>query len=168
MDLHRALRRAPRLALAAVVTAHLSFAVSCRRAADSCDACQRETCVGIRFTVAFEDGTEKRLCCPRCASHVVSQAGGLSQVIRLEARDFESGAAVDARRAVYVDGSDVQPCSAPGTRPGEHGCCDVLAMDRCRPSLLAFATREGAGAFARSHGGAVKAFDQLGFGGGAP
>jgi hypothetical protein len=146
----------------------LALLASCARVDDSCDVCERETCRGIRFSVTFTDGSEKLTCCPRCASHVVAQAGGLEEVSRLEARDFASGEPVSARKATYVEGSDMEHCrgeSAKAVRRGmDGGCCDVLAMDRCRPSLLAFGSAEKAAEFARLHGGTVKSFDDLRFG----
>ena len=43
----------------------------------------------------------------------------------------------------------------------ERGCCMTQTYDRCLPSLLAFASRSRAEAFAREHGGEVKTFAEL-------
>ena len=139
---------------------------SCSRKPESCDVCRRETCLGIRFEVEFRHGGRKKLCCPRCASHVVAQAGGMGNVTRLTAHDFETGGRLDALSALYLDGSDVRHCKIQPPERGrtEDGCCTVLEMDRCQPSLLAFRTREAAEAVARNHGGVVQTFDELRFG----
>jgi nitrous oxide reductase accessory protein NosL len=85
-------------------------------------------------------------------------------VASLEATDFATGRRLDAHRAVYVDGSDFEHCSAPKSEPISPGCCAEMRYDRCLPSLIAFATRESALDFMKEHGGALRGFEDLRFG----
>jgi hypothetical protein len=65
---------------------------------------------------------------------------------------------------VYVEGSDVTPCSSmhEGTPPvDERGCCMKAVYDRCLPSVLAFRSRERAESFAKEHGGTVKTLAEI-------
>ena len=161
---HRSWRRAALLAGSGVALLGLLFiAAACRAQAAICDVCKRDECTALAFRIEYADGGQQVTCCPRCASHAVAEAGG-RQVARLVARDFATGLEVDARSALYVDGSDVEHCKAPREERTEPGCCRELAYDRCLPSLIAFGSIDSARAFSRDHGGAVRRFEELSFG----
>lgn len=117
----------------------------------------------MTFRVEFADGGVQKTCCPRCASHAVAEAGD-RDVSRLFARDFATGREIDARAAVFVDGSDFEHCSVPKEDRSAPGCCRVLAYDRCLPSLIAFASPDDADRFMHEHGGTLRSFDDLSFG----
>jgi hypothetical protein len=152
-------------AAAVLAVALLSFlaAQACRESRASCAVCGRAECRALAFRVEYEDGASQETCCARCASHAVAQEKDRA-VARLEARDFATGKRVDARSAVYVEGSDVEHCSAPKAERGSQGCCMEMAYDRCLPSLIAFERREAASAFIEEHGGRLKSFADLRFG----
>lgn len=151
------------LAGAAIFLAVAGCLSGCRARAASCDLCGRDECTALTFRVEYADGGEQVTCCPRCASHAVAESGG-REVARLVARDFATGREIDARVATFVDGSDVEHCSAPKEQRAEPGCCRELAYDRCLPSLIAFGDPAAAERFARDHGGIRRSFPELGFG----
>ena len=136
---------------------------ACRAQAASCDVCGRDECKALTFRVEYADGGVQVTCCPRCASHAVAQAHGRA-VSRLRARDFATGQEIDARSAIYLDGSDVEHCKVHKEEPSPQSCCRVLTYDRCLPSLIAFGSREVAEAFSKEHGGTVRTFEDLDFG----
>jgi hypothetical protein len=121
-----------------------------------CEVCRRELHPGAGFTIAGPDGARQRTCCPRCGLRVVIQRGGKA----LEAVDFQTGKAIPAADAVYVEGSDIMECcSGSGFRTDE-GTYSDIQYDRCLPTLVAFARREDAAAAAREHGGRVIGFEE--------
>ncbi len=126
--------------------------------------CGRDECTALAFRVEYADGGEQVTCCPKCASHAVAESGG-RDVARLLARDFATGREVDARGALYVEGSDFEHCSAPREKGTAASCCRVLSYDRCLPSLIAFGSHESAQRFMRENGGVLRTFADLGFGG---
>ena len=153
-------RRTRLPALAALLIALLLAACS-RNAV--CDVCKRDECAAMTFRIEYADGGSQRTCCPRCGAHALKEAAG-REVRRLEAHDFASGRPIDARQAVYVDGSDMEHCSGARETPAAQDCCRSLQYDRCLPSLVAFASREEAAAFMQEHGGRLRGFDELPFG----
>jgi hypothetical protein len=128
-----------------------------------CDVCRRDECAALAFRIEYEDGGVQQTCCPRCGSHAVAESGG-RRVARLLARDFATGSTIDAHEALYVEGSDLEHCSAAREARSSADCCRVLEYDRCLPSLVAFATPDQAAAFVRDHGGWVRRFKDLRFG----
>jgi len=145
----------------AAVLAALVPVLSCETAAARCAMCHREECRNLAFTIHLTDGSKVDMCCPRCALRYLAREN--PDVARLEVRDFATAKRLDARTATFVEGSDVHPCSASHEGPpkDERGCCLAPVYDRCLPSVLAFADRGTAEAFARQHGGFVKPFDAL-------
>lgn len=154
------------LGAAVLLAAALAAFPACGPAGAHCDVCDRDECTALAFRVEYTDGGAQTTCCPRCASHAVKEAHEKSgrQVARLRARDFATGGEIDAREALYVEGSDVEHCMSRKEEPTPQSCCRVLTYDRCLPSLVAFSTRESAEAFIRDHGGELRSFDQLQFG----
>jgi hypothetical protein len=116
----------------------------------------------MTFRIEYADGESQQTCCPRCGAHALEEAGG-REVRRLEAHDFATGRPIDARQAVYVDGSDMEHCSGDRGSPSPDSGRS-LHYDRCLPSLVAFASREDAAAFMQEHGGRLRGFDELPFG----
>ncbi len=144
-----------RIALVAVlaVLAALGYAGwrSVRASAgETCSVCRRDVHARSR-TVGLMNGKRVVFCCPACAYSEEQQAAGVRIT---EMTDFLTGVKVPAANAYLVRGSDVNLCAA-----HEHVPIDAdkraaeVAFDRCRPGLLAFATRAGAEAFMAEHGG---------------
>ncbi|HXG32736.1 MAG TPA: hypothetical protein VNJ11_05180 [Bryobacteraceae bacterium] len=73
----------------------------------------------------------------------------------LQFTDFESLRPLRPEETFLVSGSDVNLCTRrePLVDASKHAFEEHY--DRCSPSFLAFASRERAEAFARSHGGTV-------------
>ena len=139
----------------------LLLAAACVSSAPSCSQCGRAECKNLAFSVVSPDHVE-RTCCPRCGLRYLRDEK--PQVTRLEVRSFDDAATLDARFALYVEGSDVHPCAHPADstpRVDERGCCLETVYDRCEPSLVAFATADAANAFAREHGGFVRSWSEL-------
>ena len=135
--------------------------LACPSAQPSCRQCGRDECKNLAFSVV-SPGHVERTCCPRCGLRYLREAR--PEVTRLEVRSFADGTTLDARRAYYVEDSDVHPCSHPaGATPpvDERGCCLKAVYDRCEPSLVAFATREAAEAFSGEHGGFVRTWSDI-------
>ena len=142
------------VALAAIVAA-------CSRHAAECGQCGRAECRNLAFDIHLKNGKVVQTCCPRCGLHYLDDEH--PEVASLGVKDFDTAKRLDAAAAFYVEGSDVHPCSAMGgPEPmDERGCCMKTVYDRCLPSLLAFASRQKAEAFANDHGGSVKTFAEL-------
>ncbi len=136
---------------------------ACGAQAAECDICGRHEFSALAFRVEYADGDVIHTCCPRCASHAVATHPG-REIARLVAHDFTTGKELDARSAVYLDGSDFEHCTAPKEERISPGTATTLAYDRCLPSLIAFSSTADAEAFQRDHGGTIKSFDQIGFG----
>lgn len=151
-----------RFALAAAGAALVVVALACG-SGPMCRVCQRSECGNLTFTIRLQDRSKVETCCARCALHYLDSEK--PAVASMTVRDFDTAEALDASSAVYVDGSDVTPCSAMHASTGpprdERGCCMRPVYDRCLPSLLAFSTRDRALAFVREHGGKPTTFGEL-------
>ena len=150
------------LALLLVAVAGLSPAAGCRASASRCAVCDRAECRNMVFSIHFSSGKTVETCCPRCGLHFI--ASQHAPVASLAVRSFDTGSLLDARRAFYVEGSSLTPCSSAkqGLPKDERGCCANPVYDRCLPSLLAFETRSKAESFAREFGGFARVFSELG------
>jgi hypothetical protein len=144
-----------------LLTVALAASTACTHHAAACAQCGRAECRNLAFDIRLADGKVVQTCCPRCGLHYL--AGSHPPVASLAVRDFDTAMRIDANTALYVDGSDVHPCtSMAGPQPmEERGCCMKTDYDRCLPSLLAFASKAKAEAFADDHGGTVKTFAEL-------
>jgi len=138
----------PGAAIAAIIVAALP-SWSCRAQAANCDVCGRHEFSALAFRVKYVDGAEVNSCCPRCASHAVAMHRA-RPIAKLIAHDFATGKEIDARMAVYLDGSDFEHCDARKKERNTPGSLTMLAYDRCLPSVIAFASMSNAEAFARS------------------
>ncbi len=136
-------------------------AAGCSASASTCPQCGRPECRNLSFTVQLRGGDEVRTCCPRCGLHYLAHEH--PEVAALRVRDFLTARSLDASRAIFVEGSDVAPCCrAEGPPPRDPTGAGLKPVyDRCLPSLLAFASRADAEAFAREHGGRLKTFADL-------
>jgi len=147
--------------VAALIAALALFAAACGAAAGRCPECDRHECLNMTFSIHMKDGRTVRTCCPRCGLRFIraDRAG----VDSLTVKDFATAASLDATAAFYVEGSDVSPCTMtrPNSPKDERGCCLSPVYDRCLPSLVGFASKTRAEAFAREHGGTVKLFVEL-------
>src|ERR1039458_999995 len=99
-------------------------------------------------------------CCARCGMH--AQVSG-SQGNRgpAWATDVNTGEAVKADSATYVEGGNVQYCThgdQPMTR--EPNGVSMREYDRCLPTLVAFKTAAEAEAYQQQHGGRVLGYPQ--------
>jgi len=142
-----------------VMALGVALIVGCARSQHVCAVCNRGECKGMAFRMTLEGGKTIETCCPRCGLHYLEANHVTAH--RMEATDFATGGWVDATRAVYVSDSDVHPCATLETRRDPQGCCMTKAYDRCLPSLVAFATKDEAGAFQKDHGGQMISYEQI-------
>jgi hypothetical protein len=149
--------RAALLAIFAVVA--LGYAGwSALRQPDVCYACKRAMHEHSR-TVALVNGHARQFCCPACALSQHEQAGKPVTIERLTS--YLTGKPLLPGDAFLVRGSNVNMCARTQEiidaekRPAD------LHYDRCAPSLIAFAQRDEAAAFARDHGGEVLPFREV-------
>ncbi|MBL8234408.1 MAG: hypothetical protein JNL98_38275, partial [Bryobacterales bacterium] len=124
-----------------------------------CMACQRPI-HGNSRTIALVDGRRGAYCCPACALSEHIQRSKPVDVLSLT--DHLTGNKLDPSGAYLVRGSSHNACThhqqqqaSADKRPLE------THFDRCAPSILAFATRDQAAAFARDNGGRVVSFEEL-------
>jgi hypothetical protein len=129
-----------------------------RPRAEECYACIRPIHAHSK-TVAVVDGHARLFCCPACA---LSQHQQMGKPIKItQVTSFLTGKAISPDGAYVVQGSNVNMCET------KHEVIDAdkrpadLRYDRCAPSLIAFAQRDEAVAFAREHGGQVKSLREL-------
>jgi hypothetical protein len=105
-------------------------------------------------------GRSEVFCCPSCAMSQRDQTGKPVTVTQLT--DYNTGARLAPAAAWIVRASDVNPCIQ-----HQHAIVNAdkrvaaVEFDRCAPSLLAFARREDAAAFAARHSGQVLRFNEL-------
>jgi hypothetical protein len=130
-----------------------------RETAGMCPFCERM----VHSTTAYriKDGHELlAACCPRCGMHAqVSETHGNPGPAW--ATDINTGEAVAADSATYVEGGDVQYCThgdQPMTR-GPNGV-SMREYDRCLPTLVAFKTPQEAQAYQQRHGGRLLSYPQ--------
>ena len=149
-------------AVIATVAFLLVIAVSCGRLrTEACSQCGRNECKNLTFTIGLESGGSVKTCCPRCALRYLAKEK--PAVVSLAVRAFSDATILDARKAFYVEGSDVHPCASHDKTPAvdARGCCLKEVYDRCEPSLVAFESADKAESFARDHGGFVRTFDEM-------
>jgi hypothetical protein len=130
------------------------------RDARMCTACQRPI-HGNSRTLALVEGQKRSYCCPACALSEHVQSGKPVEVISLT--DHVTGKPVEPATAYLVYGSSHNSCTHHVQQKASSDKRPLEAhFDRCSPSILAFATRELAAAFARENGGRVLPFGELG------
>ncbi len=126
--------------------------------AQLCQACSRPIHSHTR-TVALVGSRRESFCCPACALTTHDQSGRPVKVVELT--DFLTNSPLDPGEAYLVRASDVNMCARQHGPLGPDKQPTTVEFDRCSPSLLAFARKETATAFASEHGGEVLSFSQL-------
>ena len=111
-------------------------------------AAERESCVicgmyldlyaRTRYVISFEDGSTQSTCSLACAAEIINK--NKQRLRDTKVANYVTGELLDARKAVYLEGSDV---------PG------VMSYT----SRLAFASRDEALSFKKKHGGRIVSFD---------
>ena len=137
----------------------LAMTAGCSRSPRVCAVCQREQCKGMAFRMTLENGKVVETCCPRCAMHYLETNHQKART--MEATDFATGRWLNAADAVYVSDSDVHPCAQMQSMRDPQGCCLLKTYDRCSPSLVAFASKDQAATFQKSHGGQMVGFQAV-------
>lgn len=111
-------------------------------------AAEREGCVlcgmyldlyaRTRYVISFDDGSTQSTCSLACAAEIINK--NKQRLRDIKAANCLSGELIDARKATYLEGSDV---------PG------VMSYT----SRLAFASLDEALSFKKKHGGRIISFD---------
>lgn len=145
--------------LVALIVLAMSLPVACRHHHALCTVCQREIHEGTRTIAADASGRTETFCCPRCALTEKETQGGILTL--KEVADFQTGHLITAQAAIYVRGSDVNPCSHKGAIIDQDKQPIEICYDRCRPSVIAFSRAADAREFAETHGGVIEAYPAL-------
>jgi nitrous oxide reductase accessory protein NosL len=143
----------------AVVIAAFFMLQSCNRTAQ-CPLCNREIHqhMGVKIT---HNGFPLKTCCMACA---LTYHHEVKNVEITAATDFVTNSPIDPKKAFYVVGSDISPCTQDvKVKKFIREPHDTLyaCYDRCEPGILAFSKKADAETFQQTHGGRVKLFDQL-------
>jgi nitrous oxide reductase accessory protein NosL len=112
-------------------------------------AAEREGCVicgmfvdlyaRTRYVISFDDGTTQSTCSLACAVEIINK--NKQRLRDIKAANCLTGELIDARTAIYLEGSDI---------PG------VMSYT----SRLAFSSKEKALSFKKKHGGRIVSFDE--------
>jgi hypothetical protein len=123
-----------------------------------CSVCGRE--LHARAGVVIEnDGKRQRVCCASCAIKFGRQMGHPVKLV--EVTDYPTARPLRPEDAYYVEGSQIVVCERHEPLLTQNKQPLNRVFDRCEPSVLAFARREDAEAFAHTEGGALLRLDQL-------
>jgi len=126
--------------------------------AQECYACKRPIHAHSK-TVAAVNGRSRLFCCPACALSEHEQEGKPVRITELTS--YLAGAPLSPDSAYVVRGSDVNMCATAHEMIDSDKHPAGMQYDRCAPSLLAFAQRSEAVAFAGQHGGEVVPFKEV-------
>jgi hypothetical protein len=126
---------------------------ACTRRAQNCWVCEREVHEPVKTTLILEGGRKALACCPRCALHY--EVEGDRKVREIVVTDYDTGRPIPYGNAWLVEGSDETPCVHHPPVVDEAHTPTHVCFDRCRPSLIAFASEAGARGFSEEHGGMV-------------
>ena len=126
--------------------------------AQECYACKRPVHAHSK-TIAIVNGKARTYCCPACALSEGQQEGKPVRVTELTS--FVTGAILAPDSAYVVKGSDVNMCMTSHEMIDPDKRAAGVHYDRCAPSLLTFAKKTEAVAFAGEHGGDVMPFKEL-------
>jgi hypothetical protein len=132
-----------------------------RHMQSTCEVCGRHLHAGTGYTLFFTNGEEMTMCCARCGIRKQMTVSG--EIQRAETVDYISKKGIDASRAFFVEGSDVNPCidSVPRYMSDQKGTRLYLCYDICTPGLLAFENSTEAEDFQRAQGGSIKTLKTL-------
>lgn len=111
------------------------------------------------LSVVRVNGRRLYACCARCALTNERQTGIHAEVVQVT--DYISGRRIDARKAWFVDGSRMEPCSSPAMKPDAEGSPSMRMFDRCSPSLIAFSRQDQALNFIAADGGKLTTLNDL-------
>jgi hypothetical protein len=93
------------------------------------------------FVVSLDDGSQEHTCCLHCV-FLLQKFMKDRRMVKLETRDFSSGALIDAKQAFYLEGASLIPKGS------------------MAPFILAFKEKESAEKFRLKHGGTVVNLDR--------
>lgn len=125
-----------------------------------CEVCRRPMHDATAYEILLSDERRIETCCPRCGQNYLKQAG--ASVLSARVADFNTGTLIDAREAIYLEGSNFHRCcQKPAMEKDLSGTQYVMSWDRCLPSLIAFSKTADADRFARKHGGRIRTFSEL-------
>lgn len=134
--------------------------VRSRKTAQVCALCSRPIHAKHR-AVAERNGKTEQTCCVTCAVAMRAQLGKKARLVGVT--DYDTVKELGPAAATYVVGSSVHTCTdKPTVKVDETKHAMERHHDRCEPSILAFATRERAEAFAKEKGGNVATLAELG------
>lgn len=153
-----------RLTFISLVFVSLAFA-SCSTDKEVCSFCTIKMPHESKTIVLVEgESNPRRACSITCA--LTYQRTTEKKVRFLWVTDFLSGKTLDPKKAIYVVGSDINPCEEhlKSTVLSELRIPLYLDWSRYTPTVLAFAKREDAEKFQKEHGGRVALSSILGFG----
>lgn len=129
-----------------------------RPTARACDACGRPIHAETK-SVGLVEGREYVFCCPTCGVADHLQSGKRIQMTLLS--DYHSARPLRPADAFIVEGSGVNHCMMVRAITDHAKQTIPVDFDRCSPSMISFASRESAEAFAREQGGRVLTFGEL-------
>ncbi len=124
----------------------------------NCDVCMRPLHERSKATGLVE-GRKLTFCCPACALTADRQMKGGVKILQLT--DYAADIPLKPEDAFIVTGSDMNHCVHPRVLFDREKQPSSMDFDRCSPSMIAFASREDAEAFARAHGGAIAPFAEI-------
>jgi len=123
-----------------------------------CKLCTEEIHEGMGYTIVLSDGGKIKTCCPTCGLHL--QVHDPEKAASAYATDYATGKTIEAARAFYVEGSDVNHCDPQRMMRNEVGGVYTMDWHRCDPSLVAFGSLQAAAVFQTQHGGRILSFDE--------
>ncbi|HEV8130941.1 MAG TPA: hypothetical protein VGQ81_06800 [Acidobacteriota bacterium] len=153
------IRRIAVIVLLSALVALLSYRYL-GRSHTACQICDRPIHAETYFRIQQVDGESEDVCCPRCAVRYLKNRPKIDR--SLSVSDFKTQVLIPAQGAIYVEDSDVHPCSSEVSRREITGAEYEKVWDRCLPSLVAFQDRVDAEDFRRCHGGRLVSYSQLG------
>lgn len=125
---------------------------------DACAACGRPLHAHSQ-AVATVEGRSQTFCCPACALTEHRQSRQKVRVVELT--DYETGRAVEPEETYIVRDSNLNLCMLHHVVVDDKKEARAVEFDRCSPSMIAFASRQGAARFIRQHGGVLVSFEGL-------
>ncbi|GEM_PF-1577509 len=101
------------------------------------DAAKSQT----EFVVSLDNGSQEHACCLHCV-YLLQKFMKDRRMVRIETRDFSTGALIEAKQAFYLEGASLIPKGS------------------MAPFLLAFLQKESAEKYRVKHGGNVVNFNR--------
>lgn len=123
-----------------------------------CSACRRIVSENMTYRITTVAGKTKIFCCPRCALRYEETTN--LKIRHSKATDYVTAELVDARSAIYVEGSEMISCCQPNHLRTDNACF-YKTWDRCSPSLVSFKTQDDAKKFQSKFGGKIISYEKL-------